>query len=279
MIEYYNMKTTDIFIKTLQSFISEEITQSKLAELIGVTRQQLNDFLKGRRNFSEDRKELIAENLGKTYLEMLNKGQKLIDSENDISFNSINEGVEKFKHKNTSFEEEFILKKKTVEISRIFIRAVEYMLSKEPKGAQGKLADKLNMQRTSINDFLRGRRNFSEKKKEQLSKVFGLTYIEMLNIGQGLIDKEKEGSSCINNSSEKPDVRDDVTKFDGDEDENPLEIEDLLHSELIKNFKQKQLVKKCNMLMTELENIDPSELQEVKEFLDYRLARKKKMMR
>ncbi len=75
------MKTTEIFIKSLNTFFSKGITQSHLADAIGVARQHLNDFIKGRRNFSEEKKEKIAEVLGMTYVDMLIIGKSIVDGE------------------------------------------------------------------------------------------------------------------------------------------------------------------------------------------------------
>lgn len=71
--------------------------------------------------------------------------------------------------------------------SDIFIKAVLHILGEKPSGAQGRLADKANIKRTVLNDFLKGRRNFSEERKELISEALGRTYIEMLNIGNTLV--------------------------------------------------------------------------------------------
>lgn len=57
---------------------SRKIKQADLAAAIGQTPQQLNGFLRGRRNYSETKKEEIAEKLGTTYLDMLNLGRQLL---------------------------------------------------------------------------------------------------------------------------------------------------------------------------------------------------------
>lgn len=75
------MKTTDIFRKALMSFFNDKLTQSVLADSLGIQRPLMNDFIKGRRNFSEERREKISEFLGKTYLEMLILGKRLADQE------------------------------------------------------------------------------------------------------------------------------------------------------------------------------------------------------
>lgn len=75
------MKASEIFIKAVSAFFDKKNTQAAFATKIGVDPQQLNGFLKGRRNFSEDRKELVSKCLGKTYPEMLNIGRKLVNNE------------------------------------------------------------------------------------------------------------------------------------------------------------------------------------------------------
>ncbi len=76
------MQTTEYFRKALLSFLNEDVTQSKIADALKIQRPLMNDFLKGRRNFSEDRKETIAEYFGKTYLDMLLIGHNLVEKGN-----------------------------------------------------------------------------------------------------------------------------------------------------------------------------------------------------
>lgn len=54
-----------------------------------------------------------------------------------------------------------------------------------------------------------------------------------------------------------------------------IDITDVAHSELVKDFKQKELAKECNKIMIELEKIDPNELKEIHEFLEFKYAKKK----
>ena len=48
----------------------------------------------------------------------------------------------------------------------------------------------------------------------------------------------------------------------------------IAHSELIKEFKQKDIARACSMRMIELEKIDPAELKEVMDFIEYRISKK-----
>lgn len=77
-----NMKTADLFRKTLDVFFEKKITtQSRLADELNIHRVNMNNFIKGRRGFSEDRKELIAKHLGMTYSGMLDLGRRLTGHE------------------------------------------------------------------------------------------------------------------------------------------------------------------------------------------------------
>lgn len=78
------MKATDLYRKALYKILSDkQKTQAYIADQIGVQSQTINDFIRGRRNFSETKKEEIARVLGTTYIDMLNLGRKL--SENGVS--------------------------------------------------------------------------------------------------------------------------------------------------------------------------------------------------
>lgn len=71
------MNTIDLFLKAVQYHLSKGATQASIAQRLGVQPQQINAFMKGRANFSEDRKEQISGFFGMTYLEMLNLGYRL----------------------------------------------------------------------------------------------------------------------------------------------------------------------------------------------------------
>ncbi len=136
----------------------------------------------------------------------------------------------------------------------------------DEKNTQSSLADALKFPRPNINDFLKGRRNFSEEKLQRIAAYFGKTYLEMLVLGQELFDKE-------NNVSPKKETK----TLSKNNDLN--DHQDKQHSEVIKQFKQKKLAKECNMKMLELEKLDPSELLDVKEYLDFKLEKRKKKIK
>ncbi|MCP3923368.1 MAG: helix-turn-helix transcriptional regulator [Desulfobacterales bacterium] len=79
------MKSTDLFIKSVESYISKKNKQSVIADALNISRPHFNSFLKGKRGFSEEKMEIIAAYFGKTYLEMLVLGQELFNKENNIS--------------------------------------------------------------------------------------------------------------------------------------------------------------------------------------------------
>lgn len=76
------MEATDLYLKALQRYLDKgEATQAGLARDLGVTPQHLNGFIKGRRNFSEERKEELARLLGTTYIDMLFLGREIAEGE------------------------------------------------------------------------------------------------------------------------------------------------------------------------------------------------------
>lgn len=72
------MKEKEFFIISTRYYINKkEITQKFLADSINIEAKQLSEFLNNKRNFSEERKVLIAEYFETTYLDMLNLGKEL----------------------------------------------------------------------------------------------------------------------------------------------------------------------------------------------------------
>jgi len=72
------MNTVDLFIRAVMYHLDNGATQVSIAKELGVGPQQVNAFIKGRCNFSEDRKERMSKFFNMTYLEMLNLGHELI---------------------------------------------------------------------------------------------------------------------------------------------------------------------------------------------------------
>lgn len=59
-----------------------------------------------------------------------------------------------------------------------------------------------------------------------------------------------------------------------DSQNQPVIFADCTHAELIKEFQQKELAKECTKAMINLEKIDPEELKEVMDFIEYRISKK-----
>jgi len=74
------MKTVDLFRETLKLHIEKSPwgEQTRIAENTGIGKHHLNDFLKGRKLISEERREAIAKFLGYSYLDFLNIGKKAL---------------------------------------------------------------------------------------------------------------------------------------------------------------------------------------------------------
>lgn len=73
------MEPTEIFKVSFKYLLEKfNVTQVKIAEHIGVSPRSVNDYFGGRVNYSENRRQQIANFFGKTYLEMLNLGHQLL---------------------------------------------------------------------------------------------------------------------------------------------------------------------------------------------------------
>lgn len=76
------MDASDFFRKAVVYKLKEKKqTQVWLAKKLKIAPPDLNSFLKGGRNFSENRKEKLAQILGTTYIDMLILGRDLVDAE------------------------------------------------------------------------------------------------------------------------------------------------------------------------------------------------------
>lgn len=60
---------------------------------------------------------------------------------------------------------------------RIFLKKI---LNEKPRGTQSKIADKLKIPRTSMSDYLAGRRPLSEAKRALIAEALGFQYEEFL---------------------------------------------------------------------------------------------------
>jgi len=72
-----------------------------------------------------------------------------------------------------------------------FRAALTYLLKKEGRGAQTRLADKLNIDRGYLNAIVRGRKSGSEKKRCEIAEHFHMLYEDMLSLGRKLLNDEE----------------------------------------------------------------------------------------
>jgi transcriptional regulator with XRE-family HTH domain len=73
--------------------------------------------------------------------------------------------------------------------SDLFRKAV-YHLLKEKKMTQLSLAKQLKVSPPNLNDFLKGGRNYSDKKKIKIAEILGTTYVDTIKLGQDLAEGE-----------------------------------------------------------------------------------------
>lgn len=79
-----------------------------------------------------------------------------------------------------------------------FRAALTYLLKKEGRGAQTRLADKLNIDRGYLNAIVRGRKSGSEKKRCEIAEHFHMLYEDILKLGRKLLN----GEECSTHESE-----------------------------------------------------------------------------
>ncbi|MCP4163037.1 MAG: hypothetical protein GY760_23500 [Deltaproteobacteria bacterium] len=201
-----------LFIKALTYYLE---SQRVLSDYCKITRSDMDEYIMGRRKFSEEELYLISECFGITYLQMLDIG-RMVSMEINI------ESIIEYQGLKTSDDE-------------AYIKALNSFFSK--KKNQTTLAKYLKITPSNLNVFLKGHRNFSDEEKGKIAEYFGSTYAEMIIIGLELQSREEN---------------------------------------VIRKFKQKLLAKECNEIMIELEALDLDELQEVKDYLEFRLEKRKK---
>lgn len=72
------MKVSELFRVALKEVLKiHGCTQKKMSDDLGINTILVNNFLKSRKNFSEDRMEVIAEYFNMSLFEMLNLGHQL----------------------------------------------------------------------------------------------------------------------------------------------------------------------------------------------------------
>ena len=75
-----------------------------------------------------------------------------------------------------------------------FRAALTYLLDKEGRGAQTRLADEQNIDRGYLNAIVRGRKSGSEKKRSEIAAHFGMMYEDMLSLGRRILKGEDNPS-------------------------------------------------------------------------------------
>jgi len=75
-----------------------------------------------------------------------------------------------------------------------FRAALTYLLDKEGRGAQTRLADEQNIDRGYLNAIVRGRKSGSEKKRSEIAAHFGMRYEDMLSLGRRILNGEENPS-------------------------------------------------------------------------------------
>ncbi|MCP4114097.1 MAG: LexA family transcriptional regulator [Desulfobacteraceae bacterium] len=87
----------------------------------------------------------------------------------------------------------------------IFKKAL-LQLMEETQTKQSVLADSLGIKRPHMNAYIKGTRGFSEDKREELASYFGKTYLELLDIGRGLVTKAPRPLVIRTNSGEETEL-------------------------------------------------------------------------
>lgn len=77
------MNITELFRETFKVWleIQPRGTQTRIADQIGISRQFMSDFVKGRKNLSEEKRFDITKYTGFTYVEFLRMGEDIFDEE------------------------------------------------------------------------------------------------------------------------------------------------------------------------------------------------------
>lgn len=81
-----------------------------------------------------------------------------------------------------------------MDTSELFRITLQHVLDQMPWGAQSKLADELGIEKTHLNGFLKGRRMFSESRREQIAEKLGYSYIDFLVMGREIINEKEKVS-------------------------------------------------------------------------------------
>lgn len=90
---------------------------------------------------------------------------------------------------------------------------------------------RLGIEPPDLNSFLNGRRGFSDERKMLIAEILNTTYVEMINLGQRLVDAERP------------------PPFD-------KKRRSVSHAQIIKRFKDKATAAEINDMLADLEESD-----------------------
>ncbi len=131
-------------------------------------------------------------------------------------------------------------------VANQFRAALTFLLKKEGRGAQTRLAQETKIDPGYLNAIVRGRKAGSDKKRSEIAAYFGMDYEEMLGLGRRIVNGEEETLSR-QYIDKKNIFKRDETVESGNEKWNP-EVIDLPGSgEGIINIPEK-LAKTCTVL-------------------------------
>ena len=76
-----------------------------------------------------------------------------------------------------------------------FVAALNYLLDKEGRGAQAKLARALGIDRSYLNAIVKGRAPGPQEKKDKIAAYFNLHYESMLSLGRWLLSGQRSSDN------------------------------------------------------------------------------------
>jgi len=144
------------------------------------------------------------------------------------------------------------MKKNALDIFRSAIKKLikEKKKAEEAAGrifTQAMVANSMGVDPNNLSAFLNGHRQYSEAKREDLSRFFGKTYLEVLGINEDQTSSNTEKSKiAVNELQQRKNEQ---------------------HHQIIDHFKNHELAIEINQILIEIEAIDKEELEEVKEMM------------
>jgi len=87
-----------------------------------------------------------------------------------------------------------------------FRAALTFLLKKEGRGAQTRLAKKQNIDRGYLNAIVKGRKPGSEKKRGEIAAYFGIDYEDMLSLGRRILNGEENPELFLETRDGKTDI-------------------------------------------------------------------------